>query len=79
MATSPISSNDDSKVSHVVFVVHGIGQQVEGMGRFAENISTLRQTCKETLFEEFAGESANIKWIGIEWYSLLHKLKTVDE
>ncbi|KAH6568345.1 hypothetical protein BASA60_008648 [Batrachochytrium salamandrivorans] len=63
---------------HVCFVVHGMGQQSEGSGRFSENLASLRRTCKETALEEFADESLNVEWIGVEWYSMLHGLDTVD-
>ncbi|KAL2919610.1 hypothetical protein HK105_200522 [Polyrhizophydium stewartii] len=73
------SSPCGHRVDHVCFVIHGMGQQWEGMGRFHENLAALRKSCKETALEEFGDSSLNIKWIGVEWYSLLHGLDTVDK
>ncbi|EGF82464.1 hypothetical protein BATDEDRAFT_86649 [Batrachochytrium dendrobatidis JAM81] len=64
-------------IDHVCFVVHGMGQQWEGTGRFVEN-SSLRRTCEETALEEFIDKSLNVEWIGVEWHSVLHGLDTVD-
>jgi hypothetical protein len=82
-------------IDHVFFVVHGtykllntgMGNQFEGMGKFEQNgitilsfetVSQLRQTCNQVINEEF-DKKLNIEWIPIEWHSLLHQMKTVDE
>ncbi|KAJ3111636.1 hypothetical protein HDU96_005495 [Phlyctochytrium bullatum] len=73
--------DDGSDIQAVYYVVHGMGSQLEGVGRFAENLRNLRKTCAEVLVEEF-GEAppvSRMEWIPIEWHSIVHALETVDQ
>ncbi|KAJ3028096.1 UNVERIFIED_CONTAM: hypothetical protein HDU68_002481 [Siphonaria sp. JEL0065] len=79
--TSPIySPKPKSTAKAAVFVVHGMGSQVEGYGRFAKNLSDLRKTSGEVLFEDLNGclEADEVAWIPIEWHSVVHGLSSVD-
>jgi hypothetical protein len=49
---------------HVIFVVHGMGNQYKGHGKYHQNLSCLHNTCMETMNEEFDC-NATIKWIPI--------------
>jgi hypothetical protein len=53
-----------NKVDHVIFVVHGMGNQYAGHGRYKQNLEQLDRTCRETQAEEFE-EQKRIKWIPI--------------
>ncbi|KAJ3355949.1 hypothetical protein HDU83_002234 [Entophlyctis luteolus] len=69
----------------VVFVVHGMGSQLEGYGKFVQNLAQLRKTCADVLTEEFSASphavgvsGEDIAFIPIEWHSLVHGLDSVD-
>ncbi|KAJ3270940.1 hypothetical protein HDU76_011102, partial [Blyttiomyces sp. JEL0837] len=68
------------EVDAVFYVVHGMGSQIEGIGRFKDNLFQLRKSCREVLAEEFAdAEEMNVEFIPIEWHSIVHSLDTVDK
>jgi hypothetical protein len=52
------------QIDHVIFVVHGMGNQYQGHGRYKHNLEQLNKTCKETMAEEIK-EKKKIKWIPI--------------
>ncbi|KAJ3191223.1 hypothetical protein HK101_007971 [Irineochytrium annulatum] len=56
-----------------------MGSQLEGVGKFRENLECLRATSAMVLDEEqeFTG-TEKIAWIPIEWHSILHAMETVD-
>ncbi|KAI9339048.1 hypothetical protein BDR26DRAFT_803346, partial [Obelidium mucronatum] len=84
-ATSPTSPavyspRPKPTIKAAVFVVHGMGSQVEGYGKFDKNIADLRKTCGDVLLEDMNSglEADEIAWIPIEWHSVVHGLSTVD-
>ncbi|KAI7865615.1 hypothetical protein BDF14DRAFT_1001435 [Spinellus fusiger] len=42
-------SLSNEPINHIVFVIHGIGQQTEQYGHFYENIDNLRETTRQIL------------------------------
>jgi phosphoenolpyruvate carboxylase len=70
-ATEPLK-----KVDGVFYVVHGMGPQLAGIGKFDDNLKNLRTACKQVLKEEQDDEETNIEFIPIEWHSLFHALDT---
>ena len=84
MNNTPFSNSENKQSdkmktpNHMIFVVHGMGNQFEGLGKFHQNLNQLRQACKEVISEEF-NTDINVEWIPIEWHSLLHQLESADE
>ncbi|KAJ1554057.1 hypothetical protein HK405_006132, partial [Cladochytrium tenue] len=76
----PSSALSGKPADAVVFVVHGIGNQIEGsmMGKYATSIANLRNCCREVGREEFGGgnggDAFDVDIIPIEWHSVLHAL-----
>ncbi|KAI9354072.1 hypothetical protein DFJ73DRAFT_827821 [Zopfochytrium polystomum] len=64
----------------VLFVVHGIGNQVDSvgmLGRYAVSIANLKNGVKEVVTEEFAPENApKVDVVPIEWHSVLHSMES---
>ncbi|CDS02858.1 hypothetical protein LRAMOSA00261 [Lichtheimia ramosa] len=66
---TPMCSNSD----HVVFVIHGIGQQTEQYGMFEQNMQSLRDTMRQVLQTRMPGQEMQIKMIPIEWHRHIHQ------
>ncbi|KAI9319635.1 DDHD domain-containing protein [Dichotomocladium elegans] len=58
---------------HVIFVIHGIGQQTEQYGMFAQHMQSLRDTMSEVLEARLPNQDMNIKMIPIEWHRHIHQ------
>ncbi|KAJ3140469.1 hypothetical protein HK100_009377 [Physocladia obscura] len=87
---APCAQKKTNTPRAAIFVVHGMGSQVENYGRFDQNLAQLRKTCADVLNEDF-GESdsdldtisdsingPSVAFIGVEWHSLVHGLDSVD-
>ncbi|KAI7879794.1 hypothetical protein K492DRAFT_195655 [Lichtheimia hyalospora FSU 10163] len=66
---TPMCSNSD----HVVFVIHGIGQQTEQYGVWEQNMQSLRDTMHQVLQARMPGQQMQIKMIPIEWHRHIHQ------
>ncbi|KAL0091680.1 DDHD domain-containing protein [Phycomyces blakesleeanus] len=62
----------DSPVNHLVFVIHGIGQQTEQYGHFYENIENLQETTRQILQAKVPDHNVRIELIPIEWHKHIH-------
>ncbi|KAI8149267.1 DDHD domain-containing protein [Fennellomyces sp. T-0311] len=79
-STVPLIPNalfeDDSSYyansDHVVFVIHGIGQQTEQYGMFNQHMQSLRETMQQVLQTRMPQEDVRIKMIPIEWHRHIH-------
>ncbi|KAI7876852.1 hypothetical protein K492DRAFT_239541 [Lichtheimia hyalospora FSU 10163] len=63
----------DSPVDHVIFVIHGIGQQTEEYGHFYEHIDNLRETTRQVLQAKVPDHAVRIELIPIEWHRHIHE------
>ncbi|KAI7848605.1 DDHD domain-containing protein [Circinella umbellata] len=61
-----------ANADHVVFVIHGIGQQTEQYGMFHTHMQSLRDSMKEVLATKLPQEDIRIKMIPIEWHRHVH-------
>ncbi|KAJ3401814.1 hypothetical protein HDV05_000261, partial [Chytridiales sp. JEL 0842] len=64
------------KLQGVFYVVHGMGPQLEGIGKFDDNLKCLRTACEQVLKEEMGDSETRYEFIPIEWHSLFHALDT---
>ncbi|KAG0016314.1 hypothetical protein BGZ81_011298, partial [Podila clonocystis] len=62
---------------HVIFVVHGMGRQLEEFGNYERNVSYLVENTKTVLQTQFHNLKTNVHIIPIEWHAKLHSM--VDE
>ncbi|KAI8582208.1 hypothetical protein K450DRAFT_227905 [Umbelopsis ramanniana AG] len=62
----------DIPVNHLVFVIHGIGQQTEQYGHFYEHMEELRETTRQVLQAKVPDHNVRIELIPIEWHKHLH-------
>ncbi|KAI9256594.1 hypothetical protein BDA99DRAFT_516859 [Phascolomyces articulosus] len=63
----------ESPVDHLVFVIHGIGQQTEQYGHFYEHINNLRETTRQVLQAKVPDHGVRIELIPIEWHRHIHE------
>ncbi|KAG0359775.1 hypothetical protein BG005_000141 [Podila minutissima] len=68
---------DDTHPHHVLFVVHGMGRQLEEFGNYERNVSYLVENTKTVLQTQFHNLKTNVHIIPIEWHAKLHSM--VDE
>ncbi|RKP08128.1 DDHD domain-containing protein [Thamnocephalis sphaerospora] len=59
-------------VRHLVFVVHGMGRQLEERGKYRDNIRDMRQTLRQVMDDELCRTDEAVAVIPIEWHSILH-------
>ncbi|KAI9024972.1 DDHD domain-containing protein [Phycomyces nitens] len=62
----------DAPVNHLVFVIHGIGQQTEQYGHFYENIESLQETTRQILQAKVPDHNVRIELVPIEWHKHIH-------
>ncbi|KAG2184647.1 hypothetical protein INT43_000560 [Umbelopsis isabellina] len=62
----------DTPVNHLIFVIHGIGQQTEQYGQFYEHMESLRETTRQVLQAKVPDHNVRIELIPIEWHKHLH-------
>ncbi|KAI9470818.1 MAG: hypothetical protein EXX96DRAFT_653894 [Benjaminiella poitrasii] len=62
----------DKPVDHVIFVIHGIGQQTEQYGHFYEHIENLQETTRQVLQAKIPDHNVRIELIPIEWHRHIH-------
>ncbi|KAF9194005.1 hypothetical protein BGZ51_001349, partial [Haplosporangium sp. Z 767] len=59
---------------HVIFVVHGMGRQLEEFGNYERNLSHLVENTKLVLQNQFHELDTNVHIIPIEWHTKLHSM-----
>ncbi|KAG0214291.1 Phospholipase ddhd1 [Mortierella sp. GBA30] len=77
--SEPISDSTpaDQHSHHVIFVVHGMGRQLEEFGNYERNVGHLVENTKTVLQSQFHDLKTNVHIIPIEWHAKLHSM--VDE
>ncbi|CAO3656995.1 unnamed protein product [Mucor hiemalis] len=68
-----IEPASDKPVDHVIFVIHGIGQQTEQYGHFYEHIENLQETTRQVLQAKVPDHNVRIELIPIEWHRHIHE------
>lgn len=68
-----IEPSSDKPVDHVIFVIHGIGQQTEQYGHFYEHIENLQETTRQVLQAKVPDHNVRIELIPIEWHRHIHE------
>ncbi|OAD01141.1 hypothetical protein MUCCIDRAFT_165042 [Mucor lusitanicus CBS 277.49] len=63
----------DKPVDHLIFVIHGIGQQTEQYGHFYEHIENLQETTRQVLQAKVPDHNVRIELIPIEWHRHIHE------
>ncbi|KAF9988498.1 hypothetical protein BGZ75_009272 [Mortierella antarctica] len=71
------STSADQYPHHVIFVVHGMGRQLEEFGNYERNVSYLVENTKTVLQSQFHELKTDVHIIPIEWHAKLHSM--VDE
>ncbi|KAG0196759.1 hypothetical protein BGX28_009786 [Mortierella sp. GBA30] len=59
---------------HVIFVVHGMGRQLEEFGNYERNVGYLVENTKTVLQSQFHDLKTDVHIIPIEWHSKLHSM-----
>ncbi|KAM3588930.1 hypothetical protein VKS41_001357 [Umbelopsis sp. WA50703] len=59
---------------HIVFFIHGMGQQYEEFGNLKIHVATLQKNTEELLETYYPDSKVRVKFIPIEWHSVVHKL-----
>ncbi|KAF9197256.1 Phospholipase ddhd1 [Haplosporangium sp. Z 27] len=67
----------DNYPHHVIFVVHGMGRQLEEFGNYERNVGYLVENTKIVLQSQFHELKTDVHIIPIEWHAKLHGM--VDE
>ncbi|KAF9366913.1 hypothetical protein BGX34_000031 [Mortierella sp. NVP85] len=67
-------TNPDQHPHHVIFVVHGMGRQLEEFGNYERNVSYLVENTKSVLQSQFHHLKTDVHIIPIEWHAKLHNM-----
>ncbi|KAI8389263.1 DDHD domain-containing protein [Blakeslea trispora] len=59
---------------HLVFFVHGMGQQYEKYGNMKHHVSTMQKNTTEILSSRYPNTKIRVKYTPIEWHSEVHKM-----
>ncbi|KAI8346914.1 DDHD domain-containing protein [Choanephora cucurbitarum] len=65
---------EDVYSDHLVFFVHGMGQQYEKYGNMKHHVSTMQKNTTEILSSRYPNKKIRVKYIPIEWHSEVHKM-----
>ncbi|KAG2176318.1 hypothetical protein INT43_005552, partial [Umbelopsis isabellina] len=72
--TDPRRSPSPAMSDHIVFFIHGMGQQYEEYGNLKVHVATLQKNTEELLETHYPDTKVRVKFIPIEWHSVVHKL-----
>ncbi|KAI1317345.1 Phospholipase ddhd1 [Mortierella claussenii] len=64
----------DQYPHHVIFVVHGMGRQLEEFGNYERNVGYLVENTKTVLQSQFHELQTDVHIIPIEWHAKLHSM-----
>ncbi|KAF9947270.1 hypothetical protein BGZ72_010732 [Mortierella alpina] len=64
----------DESPHHVMFVVHGMGRQLEEFGNYERNVAYLVENIKTVLQSQFHALNTDVHIIPIEWHAKLHSM-----
>ncbi|KAI8065293.1 DDHD domain-containing protein [Gongronella butleri] len=59
-------------INHLVFIIHGIGQQTEQYGQFYEHVENLQETARQVLTSKLPDRDVRMELIPIEWHRHIH-------
>ncbi|KAI8142825.1 hypothetical protein BJV82DRAFT_713927 [Fennellomyces sp. T-0311] len=59
---------------HLVFFIHGMGQQYEEYGNITHHVATIQKNTQDFLDSLYPDDAVEIKFIPIEWHSVVHAL-----
>ncbi|KAI9306663.1 hypothetical protein BJ944DRAFT_229300 [Cunninghamella echinulata] len=65
-------AEEETPVNHLVFIIHGIGQQTEQYGHFYEHVANLKETTRQVLQAKIPDHNVRIELVPIEWHRHLH-------
>ncbi|KAI8375221.1 DDHD domain-containing protein [Blakeslea trispora] len=68
-----VEPSSDKPIDHLIFVIHGIGQQTEQYGHFYEHIENLQETTRQVLQAKVPDHNVRIELIPIEWHRHIHE------
>ncbi|KAF9335019.1 hypothetical protein BGZ91_010635 [Linnemannia elongata] len=69
-----LSSSTKKPAHHVIFVVHGMGRQLEEFGNYERNVGYLVENTKTVLQSQFHDLKTDVHIIPIEWHAKLHSM-----
>ncbi|KAF9922512.1 hypothetical protein FBU30_007350 [Linnemannia zychae] len=72
-STAP-NTKADQYPHHVIFVVHGMGRQLEEFGNYERNVGYLVENTKTVLQSQFRDLETDVHIIPIEWHAKLHSM-----
>ncbi|KAF9359390.1 hypothetical protein BGX26_012398 [Mortierella sp. AD094] len=75
--SSKSRAKPDQYPHHAIFVVHGMGRQLEEFGNYERNVGYLVENTKTVLQSQFHELKTDVHIIPIEWHAKLHGM--VDE
>ncbi|KAG0371709.1 hypothetical protein BGX24_001297 [Mortierella sp. AD032] len=64
----------DQYPHHVIFVVHGMGRQLEEFGNYERNVGYLVENTKTVLQSQFHDLKTDVHIIPVEWHAKLHSM-----
>ncbi|KAF9919663.1 hypothetical protein BGZ65_011922, partial [Modicella reniformis] len=74
-ASPPNSPKDEAAYPHhVIFVVHGMGRQLEEHGAYERNVAYLVENTKTVLQSTYHDLKTDVHIIPTEWHAKLHTL-----
>ncbi|KAG0223239.1 hypothetical protein BGW41_005678, partial [Actinomortierella wolfii] len=72
-STDP-SSEKHNHPHHIIFVVHGMGRQLEEFGNYERNVGHLVENTRLVLQNQFFEHRTDVHIIPIEWHAKLHSM-----
>ncbi|KAG0053195.1 Phospholipase ddhd1 [Gryganskiella cystojenkinii] len=73
-STKKTLTKSDQYPHHVIFVVHGMGRQLEEFGNYERNVGYLVENTKTVLQSQFHELKTDVHIIPIEWHAKLHSM-----
>ncbi|KAF9901188.1 hypothetical protein EC991_006419 [Linnemannia zychae] len=73
-STKKAQAKADQYPHHVIFVVHGMGRQLEEFGNYERNVGYLVENTKTVLQSQFHDLKTDVHIIPIEWHAKLHSM-----
>ncbi|KAF9164288.1 Phospholipase ddhd1 [Actinomortierella ambigua] len=68
------TSEKQNHPHHVIFVVHGMGRQLEEFGNYERNVGHLVENTRQVLQNQFFEHRTDVHIIPIEWHAKLHSM-----
>ncbi|KAI8884731.1 hypothetical protein K501DRAFT_332419 [Backusella circina FSU 941] len=65
---------ENSISDHLVFFIHGMGQQYEKYGNMKHHVATMQKNTDDIITSHYPHSNIRIKYIPIEWHSVIHEI-----